>query len=1052
MKKEYFAILKFIFRLLIIFLPSSAFAATTLNFDPPPSDVSVTFLTDIFGVVDGVLSGGGSQIMGSMFAIFNASILALGGMILIYTTVVATLNTAGEGQVLGKNWSSIWIPIRTTLGLSLLFTYPSGYSVLQIFVMWIVVQGVGAADLIWNAALGYLQRGGVIVQPMPTQAQQESAMVSSANMMQGASVMLTGIACMEALQQQLQTLQTTYLNELNQSGTGPCVIPTSGTLTQDQQNMSVLCNNAIPDFVNSTNVMQAQTEAMDSYTNCTVPTSSGGTENCETCVNSSNQQCSKNSAGCTCTANPNCQNNAGSVTCSTNTSSATGPVVLPMPNLEEGTPYAPLNGICGTITWNLMDSSEVQSTAEQLGVSTQDAAMMENSRAIAVQQMFSDLTPVAQDMVQNDLTLYSTSQITCNTAGGVTCYFNTTSYTPSSPFGVPATDSGSFSCDGLNNPVCTQWVSPQTGFSPLLNGTELWGAVEDYNSIMEPTLNAEDNTSTIKSSTRFIDQAEADGWIVAGSYFFNLENVNSSDATYTSSSTGIYDTDSGLNSSTYPPGLSSSFCAGVGGSDSLVCTWYGGGNSSNSSVVNIYNGQMSSLIQGPTPTQASAGTPTPAPTYSATQSPVNSTNWPVIYSNTDERNTTVYGYSSNASNLVTAGQQGSSIPQSTFKPTLGTPQPPTWSYNCSSGLFGYYDIAGDICLLLGENLFSNFMNWIWNLLSTIITTVIVLLLLFPIEIFSGVFMQTIENMNNNPANPIVALTTSGAQYVNLCIETWIVISLALAAEGMIPLASGIILVIVVVIGPFIYTWLGLVFGIGVIMAYFIPMIPYVLFTFGALGWLMGVIEAMVAAPIVALGVMLPEGHDVFGQGKDALMLIFYAFLRPSMMIIGYIAGIILASVGIWVINAGFTQFTATYIEYSGINPGGHDNTIAYIIAFLFLFFVYVSMCFYVIEQAFEMIYRLPDGILRWIGGGTQEAFGAGVAGKGLSEAKGQVKEAGDATKGGASQKRSFGEEEDKKKPEGKGGVGGSAGGGGGGGGGIHLGSSGGGAPPIPPVV
>ncbi len=50
--------------------------------------------------------------------------------------------------------------IRSTLGLALLIPKASGYCLMQIFVMWVVVQGVGAADKIWEAALGYLNRGG----------------------------------------------------------------------------------------------------------------------------------------------------------------------------------------------------------------------------------------------------------------------------------------------------------------------------------------------------------------------------------------------------------------------------------------------------------------------------------------------------------------------------------------------------------------------------------------------------------------------------------------------------------------------------------------------------------------------------------------------------------------------------------------------------------------------------------------------------------------------------------------------------------------------------
>lgn len=1062
MKKNCWSFLQLILRTLVVFVPSSAFAATdTISFTPPPSDVSVTFLTDIFGVVDGVLSGGGSQIMGSMFAIFNSSVLALGGMILIYTTIVATLNTAGEGQVLGKNWSSIWIPIRTTLGLSLLFTYPSGYSVLQIFVMWIVVQGVGAADLIWNAALGYLQRGGVIVQPMPTTQQQESDMVQSRDMLTGASVILTGVTCMQALQQQLQLLQNTYTSQANQSTpTGPCAPGYTFDSQTDQENMAVLCNNAIPDLVSSSNVMEAQTNAMSQCTTCSVPTSSGSVS-CDDCTDTNGQACTKGSAGCTCSVSEACQNNMGSVTCSSSCGST--PVNLPMPNLPSDSLYKDLNGICGTVTWNLMDSSSVQSTASELGVSTQDAAVMENTRAIAVQQIFSDLTPVGQNMVQNDLTLFTTSAITCNSQGGQVCYFNTTPYTPSSPFGVPAAEGNNFDCDGINGPTpCTQWVSPQTGFSPLLNGTELWGSVEDYNSIMEPTLNAMDNTSTVAQATSFIDNAEAQGWIMAGSYFFNLENVNTSDS---DDGNEIFDTDSGLSTSSFPPGISYSingspaFCTNpVGGAtpttteNALVCTWYGAGDSSASDTINIYNNQIATLIQGPalTPSNQTAL----APSYTATTTPVTITtsttqgDWPAIYTNTNELNTTVYGYEGNASNLLVAGQQGGSIPTSTFTPQAPKFPVPSWNYNCSSGLFGYYSIAGDICLLLGQNLLSNFIHWVWSFLQTMLDTILVVMIAIPLKIFSQLFTVTIDIMNSNPSNPIVALTTAGALYVNTSVKIWIALSLVLAAYGMVPLASGIIIVLLMVLGPIVYTWLGLVFGMGIMMAYLIPMIPYVLFTFGAFGWMMGVVEAMVAAPIVALGVMMPEGHDVFGQGKDALMLIFYAFLRPGMMILGYIAGIILATVGIWMINTGFSSFTDAYTSYSGIDPGGNNDTIAYIFSYLFFFFIYIAMCIYLIEQAFEMIYRLPDGILKWIGGGTQESFGAGVAGKAVSEVKGQVKEGGEAIKSGFTQKKSGGDDGEGGGQQPPGGVGGSTPGGGGGGAGIQMGP---GTMP-PPVV
>jgi len=100
--------------LLSLFYPAILFAQDSsgggsLSFAPPPGDLSVVFLGNIFGIVDGVLHGSGSQIMGTMFGVFNAAVLALGGIVIMYTLTVSTMNTAQEGQLLGQRWSSIWV-------------------------------------------------------------------------------------------------------------------------------------------------------------------------------------------------------------------------------------------------------------------------------------------------------------------------------------------------------------------------------------------------------------------------------------------------------------------------------------------------------------------------------------------------------------------------------------------------------------------------------------------------------------------------------------------------------------------------------------------------------------------------------------------------------------------------------------------------------------------------------------------------------------------------------------------------------------------------------
>lgn len=57
------------------------------------------------------------------------------------------------------------------------------------------------------------------------------------------------------------------------------------------------------------------------------------------------------------------------------------------------------------------------------------------------------------------------------------------------------------------------------------------------------------------------------------------------------------------------------------------------------------------------------------------------------------------------------------------------------------------------------------------------------------------------------------------------------------------------------------------FGIGVLFALIIPLTPFILFWAGKIAWLLLVIEALIAAPIVALGIVYPQGHEVLAKQK-----------------------------------------------------------------------------------------------------------------------------------------------------------------------------------------
>lgn len=130
--------------------------AQTLGFNNPASDdMSIAFINQIFGQLVQTVAGGaggGMDAFGSSIGTFNGAILTVGGILAAYTILAGTLGTAHDGEMLGKKFSSVWIPVRYSLGTALVLPIlPGGYCVMQALVMWIILQGVAIGNLAWSA-------------------------------------------------------------------------------------------------------------------------------------------------------------------------------------------------------------------------------------------------------------------------------------------------------------------------------------------------------------------------------------------------------------------------------------------------------------------------------------------------------------------------------------------------------------------------------------------------------------------------------------------------------------------------------------------------------------------------------------------------------------------------------------------------------------------------------------------------------------------------------------------------------------------------------------
>jgi defect in organelle trafficking protein DotA len=168
---------------------------------------------------------------------------------------------------------------------------------------------------------------------------------------------------------------------------------------------------------------------------------------------------------------------------------------------------------------------------------------------------------------------------------------------------------------------------------------------------------------------------------------------------------------------------------------------------------------------------------------------------------------------------------------------------------------------------------------------------------------------------------------------------------------------------------------------GLTLAIYVPLIPFMLFSFGVVSWLIFVVEAMAASALIALGVTHPEGNPMLGKAEQALGLLIGIFLRPVMMIIGLVSGVVLSYIAVDIINSGFNNVVST-LDLEG-GSGGFG-----MIKSIMLMVIYTMTIVSMINQCFSLIYKFPDEILKYIG---HTGHTAGEAAQLMGEVKAATK-------------------------------------------------------------
>ncbi|PJO21653.1 DotA/TraY family protein [Burkholderia glumae] len=124
-------------------------AHATDIFTPPSTDWIMVHVMPLLGAG----SDASASPFSPLFSILNTAVMTIGGLIAAYVMFASIASTAHDGEMLGKQWSSMWVPIRSTLGMAMILPVKGGFCLIQLIVLWLATQGIGLADTVWTAYL-----------------------------------------------------------------------------------------------------------------------------------------------------------------------------------------------------------------------------------------------------------------------------------------------------------------------------------------------------------------------------------------------------------------------------------------------------------------------------------------------------------------------------------------------------------------------------------------------------------------------------------------------------------------------------------------------------------------------------------------------------------------------------------------------------------------------------------------------------------------------------------------------------------------------------------
>lgn len=227
-----------------------------------------------------------------------------------------------------------------------------------------------------------------------------------------------------------------------------------------------------------------------------------------------------------------------------------------------------------------------------------------------------------------------------------------------------------------------------------------------------------------------------------------------------------------------------------------------------------------------------------------------------------------------------------------------------------------------------------------------------------------------EMRKNTDVHPLAQLVGIGRSLVEASIRNIGYAAIGAAAGGFVQTLFNFGGALMGTASSFLVTIAMVGMTAGFILYYIIPFLPFIYFFFAVGGWIKGIFEAMVGVPLWALAHIRIDGEGLSGQAAlNGYFLIFEIFLRPILILFGFLASIIIFASLVEVLNDIFTQVVANVGGFDMAEERENPMYIEYYRSAIDEFFytiIYAVLVYMIGMSCFKLVDQIPSNILRWM--------------------------------------------------------------------------------------